>query len=81
MKQNNLFQKGFLIIIALKNIHNYLPPFSLEEIDKFDMLSHKNSKYLLYKFNNWIESLGAEKILIRNTSEVKDEVGLQTIEE
>ena len=35
----------------------------------------------MYKFNDWIESLGAEKILIRNTSEVKDEVGLQTIKE
>ena len=81
MKQNNLFQKGFLIIIALKNIHNYLPPFSLEEIDKFDMLSHKNSKYLLYKFNDWIESLGVENILISHTSKVKIEVGLQKIEE
>ena len=31
---------------------NYLPSFSLEENDKFDMLSQKNSKYLLYKFND-----------------------------
>lgn len=36
------------------------------------MLSHKNAKYLLYKFNDWIESMGAEKILIRHTSKVKD---------
>ena len=45
------------------------------------MLSHKNSKYLLYKFNDCIESLGAENILIRHTSKVKDVVGLQKIEE
>ena len=44
------------------------------------MLFHKNAKYLLYKFNDWIESMGAEKILIRHTSKVKDEIGLQKIE-
>ena len=64
-----------------KYTRNYPPSFSLEEIDKSDMLSHKNSKYLLYKFNDWIESLGAEKILIKHTSKVKDKVGLQKIEE
>ena len=26
---------------------SYLPSFSLEEIDRFDMLSNKNQKYLL----------------------------------
>ena len=45
------------------------------------MLSNKNAKYLLYKFNDWIESMGAEKILIRHTSKVRDEVRLQQIEE
>ena len=64
-----------------KYTRNYFPSFSLEEIDKFDMLSHKNSKYLLYKFNDWIESLGAENVFVRHTSKVKDEVGLQKIEE
>ena len=61
--------------------HEYLLSFSLEEIDKFDMLSNKNSKCLLYKFNDWVESMNAEKILIKHTSKVKDEVGLQKIEE
>ena len=35
----------------------------------------------MYKFSNWIESLNAEKILIRRTSKVKNEVSLQKIEE
>ena len=35
----------------------------------------------MYKFNDRIESLGAENILIRHTSKVKGEVGLQKIEE
>ena len=58
-----------------------LPSFSLEEIDKLDLLPNKNAKYLLYKFNDWTESMGAEKILIRHTSKVRDEFGLQKIED
>ena len=49
-----------------KYTRSYLPSFSLKEIDKFDMLLHKNAKYLLYKFNDWIKSMGAENILIRH---------------
>ena len=45
------------------------------------MLLHKNAKYLLYKFNDWIESMRAKKFLIRHTSKVKDKIGLQKIEE
>ena len=64
-----------------KYTRRYLPSFSLEEIDRFDLLSNKNAKYLLYKFNDWIESMGAEKKLIRHTSKDRDEIGLQKIEE
>ena len=64
-----------------KYMKNYLPSFSIDEIEKLDMLSNKNAKYLLYKFNDWIESLGGEKILIRHSSKVNDIVGLQKIEE
>ena len=39
------------------------------------------TKYLLYKFNDWIESMGAKNFLIRHTSKVRDEIGLQKIEE
>ena len=61
-------------------MRNYLPSFSLDEIEKLDMLSNKNAKYLLCKFNDWIESLGAKKKLIRHISKVNDIVGLQKIE-
>ena len=43
-----------------KYTRSYLPSFSLEEIDKLDLLSNKNAKYSLYKFNDWIKSMGAE---------------------
>lgn len=56
---------------------NYLPSFSVDEAKKLYLLLNKNSKCLLYKFNDWIELLGAEKILIRHSSEAEDAVGLK----
>ena len=48
-----------------KYIKNYLPSFSVDDIENFDLFANKNSKYLLYEFNDWIESLqGAEKLTI-----------------
>ena len=65
-----------------KYIKNYLPSFSVDDIEKFDLCANKNSKYLLYKFNDWIESLRkAEKLIIRHTAKAKDSVSLKTIEE
>ena len=58
----------------------FLPPFSLEESDKYDFLTNKSSNYLLYKFSDWIELLNAEKIKIRHSSVVKNDVGLIGIE-
>ena len=34
-----------------------------------------------YKFNDWIESVSAEKFLIRHTLKVSDEIGLQKTKE
>lgn len=56
---------------------NYLPSFSVDEAKKLYLLLNKKSKCLLYKFNDWIELLGAEKILIRHSSEAEDAVGLK----
>ena len=54
--------------------------FLLEERNKYDLLANKNSKYLPYQFNDWIESLNAEKIKIRHSLAVKDNVRLVQIE-
>ena len=56
--------------------------FYIDKSEKFDLYSNKNSKYLLYKFSNWIQSLpGAKKLIIRHTAEAKDSYGLKKIEE
>ena len=45
------------------------------------MLTNENSKYLLYKFNNWNESLNAEKNKISHSPKVKQDNELIKIEE
>ena len=35
-----------------KYTHSYFSSFSLEEIHKLDLLSNKNTKYLMYKLND-----------------------------
>ena len=65
-----------------KYIKNYLPYFSVDDIEKFDLFTNKNSKYLLYKFNDWIESLQeAEKLTIRHTTKAKYSFSLKKIED
>ena len=64
-----------------KYMRNHLPSFSIDDIEKLDMLSNKNAKYLLYKFNDSNESLGAKKILTKHSSKVNNIVSLQKIEE
>ena len=43
------------------------------------MLTNKNSKYLLNKFNNWIKSLNAEKIKTNHSSKLKDDINAEKI--
>ena len=58
-----------------------MPCFPVDDIEKFDLYANENSKHLLYKFNDYIESLqGAEKLVIRHTAKPKDSVSLKTIE-
>ena len=66
-----------LYLNKFPTMKNYLPSFSVDEAKKLYLLLSKNSKCLLYKFNDWIELLGAEKNLIRHSSEAEDAVGLK----
>ena len=56
--------------------------FSVDGVEDIDLYPNKNSKYLLYKFNDWIGSLeGAEKLDRKIRHAAKDSVSLKTIEE
>ena len=60
-----------------KYINKYLPSFSINNAEKFDIFANKNSKYLFYKLNRQIKALGGEKQTIRHTSKMKDSISLK----
>ena len=42
-------------------VQNFLPSFSLGDVQKFDMYSNKNAEYLFYRFNNYIKMSGGKR--------------------
>ena len=62
-------------------IQQFLPAFSLEESDRFNLITRKNSKILLYKLNDWIESLRAIKFSTESTLTVINSIRLEKIEQ
>ena len=61
-------------------IQNFLPSFSLDDVDKFDLYFNKNANYLFYRFNHYIEMSGGKKQIIKHTLKIKDSIGLKKIE-
>ena len=76
MRKTNLQAKQFPIIKGLKN----LSAFTTDKQEKYDLTTNKNSKYLLYRHNDWIDSLGAEKIRMRHSSTINDDVVIKEIQ-
>ena len=62
-----------------KYIKQYLSVFTIGETEKYDLATNENSKYLLYRFNNWVNSVGTEKIKIRHSPIVKYNVGIREV--
>ena len=60
-----------------KYINKYLPSFSIDDTEKFDLFANKNSKYLFYRYNDQIEALGGEKRIIQHTAKMKDSISLK----
>ena len=60
-----------------KYINKYLPSFSIDDAEKFDLFTNKNSKYVYYIFNVQIETLRGEKRIIQHASKMKDSTGLK----
>ena len=63
-----------------KYTQSFLPAFSIDDIEKFDPLIHKNSKNLFYRFNDSIRHR-VEKIFFRHTAKVLDSFGMKKNEE
>ena len=60
---------------------NFLQSFSFNDIENFDLFTHKNSKYLFYRFNEYIKMYSGKRKIMKHTLKVKDSIGLRKIEE
>ena len=64
-----------------KYTQKFLPSFSIDNVEKFDLFNNKSSKHLFYRFNNFTEASGGQKQMIKHTSKVKNSIGLEKIEQ
>ena len=62
------------------HISSFLSAFSIDDAEKYDLFTHKKSKYLFYSFNDSVKTYGSYRRIIRHTLKMKDSVGLQEVE-
>ena len=62
-------------------IGSFLQSFSIDDQEKFDLLAFKNSKYLFYRFNDFIKAYGNPRYKLLHTRKMLDSVGIKKIEE
>ena len=62
-------------------ITQFLQNFSIDDQEKFDLLSFKNSKYLFYVFNSFVRLYGNPRYRLLHTRKMKDSVALEKIED
>ena len=62
-------------------IGSFLQSFSIDDQEKFDLLAFKNSKYLFYRFNDFIKVYGNPRYRLLHANKMLDSVGIKKIEE
>ena len=70
------YRNGFAAYIS-----QFLRTFSLDDVKKYDLYFHKNTKYLFYCFNDYVKAYGSHRRKIRHTRKFKDSVEMQKVEE
>ena len=55
-----------------KYINEFLSGIDSEADDRFDLLTDKNAKYLIYRFNGYLQSQNIEKLKIRHRKIFED---------
>ena len=58
-------------------IGSFLQSFSIDDQKKFDLLAFKNSKYIFYRFNDFIKVYGNPRYKLLHTRKMLDSVGLK----
>ena len=46
---------------------SFLLSFSIDDVEKFDLYSNKNVRYLFYTFNDYIRAYGSKRKKIKHT--------------
>ena len=74
--------KKFSYSNSFKNyITQFLQNFNIDDQEKFDLLSFKNSKYLFYVFINFVRLYDNLRYRLLHTRKMKDSVALEKIED
>ena len=58
-------------------ISSFLQSFSIDDQEKFDLLAFKNSKYLFYRFNDFIKAYGNPRYRLLHTRKMLDSVRIK----
>ena len=69
---NNSFEKYFT---------SFLQMLSIDDQEKFDLLAFKNSKYLFYRFNDFVKAYGNPRYKLLHTRKMLDSVDLKKVED
>ena len=64
-----------------KYITSFLQNLSIDDQEKFDLLTFKNSKYLFYRLNDFVKVYGNPRHRLLHTRKMKDSVALKKIED
>ena len=62
-------------------ITQFLQAFSIDDVEKFYLYAQRNTKYLFYRFNDYVKAYGSHRQKIRHTRKIKDSIGMQKLEE
>ena len=64
-----------------KYITSFLQMLSIDDQEKFDLLAFKNSKYLFYRFNDFVKAYGNPRYKLLHTRKMLDSVDLKKVED
>ena len=81
MMKLHMYQKKFSYRNSFETyVSSSLQSFTIHDQEKFDLLAFKNSKYLFYRFNDFIKAYGNPRYKLLHTKKMLDTVGLQKVE-
>ena len=62
-------------------ITTFLQDFSIDDLEKFNLLAFKNSKYLFYHFNDFVKAYRNPRYKLLHTRKMLDTFGMKKVEE